>query len=126
MNDQDRTLIEETIHEWGPELQLAIIVEEMSELTKECCKLLRIMGTSSSISGIPKMVIQSRMEGVVDEMADVEISLMILEVISDQLLGEDRIAGAVKERKRFKMERLEQRLKIYRLNNKYRDQIKKQ
>lgn len=82
-------ILKKAIQEYGAFAQLDMIIEEMSELTKEICKNKRGKDNRSAI---------------VEEMADVYIMLKQLEIIFS--IDEDEINEAID----FKVDRLKERL----------------
>ena len=83
----DRELVlQNAIYIYGEESQMRMMIEEMSELTKELCKLFRGEGNTGHI---------------LEEMADVQIML-------DQMR---MIFGDTSEQEKAKVERLKGRLK---------------
>lgn len=88
MDEREKEVLTAAVLIYGPEAQQKMVLEEMSELQKEICKLWRGKDTTLSIA---------------EEVADVEIMLDQLKL----MLG---ISGKVQEFRRVKMLRLEQRL----------------
>ena len=88
MDEREKEVLTAAVRIYGPESQLKMVLEEMSELQKEICKLWRGKDTTLSLA---------------EEVADVEIMLDQLKL----MLG---IGGKVQEFRRVKMLRLEQRL----------------
>ena len=88
MPTPDKELYEKAIEKWGNDLQEIIMIEEMSELTKQICKCLR---GNSSIENLDK---------ITEEMADVEIMLEQMKIVYK---NEDH----VREEKKKKLDRLE-------------------
>lgn len=82
------SVYQRAIAKWGEDAQMKMVLEEMSELQKEICKLWRGKDNKDAIA---------------DEVADVEIMLGQLKVMLD--IGRD-----VEEHKRTKLLRLQQRL----------------
>lgn len=81
-----KAVLRKAIDTYGEESQAKMMIEEMSELTKELCKLFRGEGDTGHI---------------LEEMADVQIML-------DQMR---MIFGDTSEQEKAKVERLERRLK---------------
>ena len=81
---QENKIYHDAIEFFGDESQKIMVVEEMSELTKELCKELRGRGD---------------IEHLADELADVEIMLSQIKIIYD-------IHKTVDEHKDFKLNRL--------------------
>lgn len=79
-------ILRKAIDTYGKDSQAKMMIEEMSELTKELCKLFRGEGDTGHI---------------LEEMADVQIML-------DQMR---MIFGDTSEQEKVKLERLERRLK---------------
>ena len=77
-------IYDDAIDYFGDESQKIMVIEEMSELTKELCKELRGRGD---------------VEHIADELADVEITLAQIKKIYN-------IAQTVEEHKDFKLNRL--------------------
>ena len=88
MTTPDKELYEKAIEKWGNDLQEIVMIEEMSELTKQICKRLR---GNSSIENLDK---------ITEEMADVEIMLEQMKIVYK---NEDH----VREAKKMKLDRLE-------------------
>lgn len=88
MDEREKEVLTAAVRIYGPEAQQKMVLEEMSELQKEICKLWRGKDTILSIA---------------EEVADVEIMLDQLKL----MLG---INGKVQEFRQQKMLRLEQRL----------------
>lgn len=82
--EQEQKIYEEAIEFFGEASQKIMVIEEMSELTKELCKELRNRGN---------------VEQIADELADVEITLAQIKMIYD-------IQQKVEEHKDFKLNRL--------------------
>ena len=81
---QELKIYNEAIDFFGVESQKIMVIEEMSELTKELCKELRNRGDVAHIA---------------EELADVEITLAQLKMIYN-------IHQAVEEQKDYKLNRL--------------------
>lgn len=81
--EQERKIYDEAIEFFGVTSQKIMVIEEMSELTKELCKELRNRGN---------------VEQIADELADVEITLAQIKIIYD-------IHQKVEEHKNFKLNR---------------------
>ena len=81
--EQENKIYNDAIEFFGVTSQKIMVVEEMSELTKELCKELRNRGDISHIA---------------EELADVEITLAQLKIIYN-------IHQAVEEQKDFKLKR---------------------
>ncbi len=81
--EQERKIYDEAIEFFGVTSQKIMVIEEMSELTKELCKELRNRGN---------------VEQIADELADVEITLAQIKIIYD-------IHQKVEEHKDFKLNR---------------------
>lgn len=82
--EEENKIYREAIEFFGVTSQKIMVIEEMSELTKELCKELRDRGD---------------IEHIADELADVEITLAQLKSIYD-------IHDMVEEHKDFKLRRL--------------------
>lgn len=82
--EQEQKIYNEAIDFFGATSQKIMVIEEMSELTKELCKELRDRGN---------------VEQIADELADVEITLAQIKMIYD-------IHQKVEEHKDFKLRRL--------------------
>jgi len=82
--EQELKIYNEAIDFFGVESQKIMVIEEMSELTKELCKELRNRGDVAHIA---------------EELADVEITLAQLKMIYN-------IHQAVEEQKDYKLNRL--------------------
>jgi len=81
--EQENKIYNEAIEFFGNTSQKVMVIEEMSELTKELCKDLRDRG---------------HVENIADELADVEITLAQLKIIY-------QIHDLVEEHKDFKLHR---------------------
>ncbi|MBQ4399988.1 MAG: hypothetical protein II830_01690 [Alphaproteobacteria bacterium] len=81
--EQEQKIYDEAIDFFGVTSQKIMVIEEMSELTKELCKELRNRGN---------------VEQIADELADVEITLAQIKMIYD-------IHQKVEEHKDFKLRR---------------------
>ncbi|MBR1903662.1 MAG: hypothetical protein IJ824_00590 [Alphaproteobacteria bacterium] len=81
--DQEYKIYEEAIEFFGNTSQKIMVIEEMSELTKELCKELRDRGN---------------IENIADELADVEITLAQLKMIYN-------IHDLVEQHRDFKLHR---------------------
>lgn len=81
--EQERKIYDDAIEFFGTTSQKIMVIEEMSELTKELCKELRNRGN---------------VEQIADELADVEITLAQIKIIYD-------IHQKVEEHKDFKLNR---------------------
>jgi len=77
---------------WGPELQIMVLFEEMAELQKELCKVVR--GNTDSVSNI---------DSIAEEIADVEILLTQMKLLFEVFIK-------VEEWKKVKLRRLAERL----------------
>lgn len=77
---------------WGEEAQMLMVIEEMSELTKEILKNINRK--------------KNNVDAIIEETADVEIML-------EQLKANYDIAGKVEEYKQNKLKLIEQRLNDY-------------
>ena len=77
---------------WGEEAQMLMVIEEMSELTKEILKNINRK--------------KNNVDAIIDETADVEIML-------EQLKANYDIAERVEEYKQNKLKLIEQRLNDY-------------
>ena len=82
--NQENKVYQDAIDLFGITSQKIMVIEEMSELTKELCKELRDRGN---------------VENIADELADVEITLAQIKQIYN-------IHNMVEEHKNFKLERL--------------------
>lgn len=85
-----KQLYENAIKKWGVSLQLIMIIEEMSELTKEIVKVLRGKTDSEKLS---------------EEMADVEIMLEQIRVMFDN-------SRTIEKYKNKKLRRLSKLVKV--------------
>ena len=83
-----KAVYEVALEQWGSQAQTMMAVEEMSELTKEICKLFRNQGDKDALA---------------DEIADVTITL-------EQLRMMYGLNDKVCERMDYKIRRLEERL----------------
>ncbi len=87
--EQELKIYKDAIDFFGDLSQKVMVIEEMSELTKELCKELRDRGN---------------VEYIADELADVEITLAQIKMIYN-------IEEMVKEHKEFKLNRFASRMK---------------
>lgn len=85
MKTNEEKIYDEAIEFFGVTSQKIMVIEEMSELTKELCKELRNRGD---------------IEHIADELADVEITLAQIKKIYN-------IHQMVEEHKEYKLQRLE-------------------
>ena len=81
--EQENKIYQDAIEFFGNTSQKIMVIEEMSELTKELCKELRDRGN---------------VENIADELADVEITLAQLKIIYN-------INNLVEKHKDFKLHR---------------------
>ena len=87
--EEENKIYQEAIEFFGDTSQKIMVIEEMSELTKELCKELRERGN---------------IENIADELADVEITLAQIKQIYN-------IHKSVEEHKDFKLRRFAGRMK---------------
>lgn len=85
----DNVICQAALETFGKELQVTMAIEEMSELTKELCKNSRGQEDTTHIA---------------EEIADVEIMLQQMVMLFD-------CAGHVETFRRYKLERLAERIK---------------
>lgn len=87
---QEKSVLDIAIEKYGKEAQTVVAIEELSELQKELCKKLRVENRSN--------------EGIVEELADVEIMLeQVRKMYNVKEIDVQKI-------KRYKLARLEWRL----------------
>lgn len=86
--EERKATYKEALRKWGVDAQVMMAVEEMSELTKEICKIFRGKGT---------------LDNLADEIADVLITLEQLKLIYD-------LGDIVDEHMAAKIHRLQDRL----------------
>lgn len=100
MTTEERyALYQRAVELWGQEGQENMAIEEMSELTKELCKLKRVRGIGQPLRNpIP----QTTIDNIIEEIADVEITVEQLKYF----FGPEK----VEEMKKKKLERLQGRL----------------
>lgn len=84
----DKEIIRSALRCWGPQHQVVVAIEEMSELQKELCKLQRG---------------KVNMNHIAEEIADVEIMLA-------QLKEAFNLYHSVEGQRYFKLQRLEMRI----------------
>lgn len=72
----DKAILKRAIDKWGPELQIIVAIEELSELQKELTKHLR--GKKNK-------------EAIIEEIVDVEIMIEQLKIIFE--IMDERLAG---------------------------------
>lgn len=89
MTRHDNEICRAALEAFGAEAQMVMAIEEMSELTKEICK--RRRG-------------RDNVEAIAEEVADVEIMLQQMVILFD-------CAGQVETFRRYKLERLAERIK---------------
>lgn len=87
---QEQKIYDDAIDFFGVTSQKIMVIEEMSELTKELCKELRDRGN---------------VEQIADELADVEITLAQLKMIYN-------IHDKVEEHKDFKLKRFAHNMEV--------------
>jgi NTP pyrophosphatase (non-canonical NTP hydrolase) len=92
--EEEEKIYQEAIELFGVTSQKIMVIEEMSELTKELCKELRDRGN---------------IENIADELADVEITLAQIKNIYG-------ISENVKKHKDFKLKRFASRMAELKLN----------
>lgn len=92
MRDDLERISYECIKKWGPELQLLIVIEELSELIKAIIKKERAIGS---------------VDDVIKEIADVEIMLIQLKTVYG--ISDISVEDAIKA----KIERLQRYMKEY-------------
>ena len=63
----------QALHEWGLRLQLIVSIEELSELQKEICKLIRLKDIDETLTW--EYWNGEDLEHLVEEIADVELML---------------------------------------------------
>lgn len=85
---REHSILKQAIEFYGPDMQLNVCIEELSELIKELCKYKRGQGNERNIA---------------EEMADVKIILNELAIIFDNL-------PAVHEFAEIKLNRLKERI----------------
>lgn len=93
--EQELQIYKDAIDFFGNTSQKIMVIEEMSELTKELCKELRNRGNT---------------ENIADELADVEITLAQIKMIYN-------IDKIVEEHKDYKLRRFSSRMKELKANN---------
>ncbi len=91
MTDHEKRVYDTAIEFYGRQHQMTVALEELSELQKEICKMLRGMGNTKHLA---------------EEMADVEVILDQLKIMFSNEL-------AIKEWKQMKVNRLEGNLQIF-------------
>lgn len=89
MTRHDNEICRAALEAFGAEAQMVMAIEEMSELTKELCKHRRG---------------RDNVEAIAEEIADVEIMLQQMVILFD-------CAGQVETFRRYKLERLAERIK---------------
>ncbi len=92
--EEEEKIYQEAIELFGVTSQKIMVIEEMSELTKELCKELRDRGN---------------IENIADELADVEITLAQIKNIYG-------ISENVEKHKDFKLKRFASRMSELKLN----------
>ncbi len=92
--EQENKIYNDAIEFFGETSQKIMVIEEMSELTKELCKELRDRGN---------------IEDIADELADVEITLAQIKTIYN-------IHKMVEEHKDFKLRRFASRMEELKTN----------
>ena len=91
MNEKELAILRRAIQQFGNEAQMIVAIEELSEVTKEICKVFRGKGNKSAIA---------------EELADAQIMLTQLVMIFD--CGEETVDWITR-----KLSRLEDRIKGY-------------
>ena len=92
------------IETFGYDLQIAVAIEEMAELTKELCKAQRV--TFAGRGGLGDGLIDNYDE-IAEEIADVQI-------VTEELTLLFGIQAEVQEARKRKLERLETRIEVAR------------
>jgi len=93
---KNKEIFQKALDRWGDVAQIDMAIEECSELIFSIQKLKRNYSNNKDKN-------KQLIENVCDEIADVEIMMKELELIFDK--------EYIKERKKYKMNRLEKRLK---------------
>lgn len=103
-----KNIFKEAIIKYGFKPQILMLVEECSELSFSCCKLLREMNKNERIFGfeIAPIELKTECRNVIEEIADVEIMIEQMKLIFYPYIEELVII------KREKLERLATRLEI--------------
>ena len=92
MDKEFRNFCEKAIAEWGEDSQLRMCIEEMSELTKELCKYMRLV-RDEGVDDAHEKLKQTKLN-IIEETADV---LNCAEQIA-LMFGEDEVNKVRKER----------------------------
>jgi len=101
MTENEKLVFESALDTYGEEAQEKMLLEEMSELQKEICKMWRGKGNYADLA---------------DEIADVEIML-------DQMKLRFHNGELVKERRDFKVARLSTRLAFHGILTEYGGEV---
>lgn len=94
-SEREASILERAINEYGWELQMVVAIEEMSELQKALCKVLRLHGSANHDER------KKACDSILEEMADVSIMLNQLALVF----------GDCTEWEIAKLERLDNRLR---------------
>lgn len=104
MDKEIEEFCKRAVEEWGEESQLRMCIEEMSELTKEICKYIRIMH-SDDFENLKEKWEQTR-NNIIEETADVLICAGQLAL----MYGEDKV-------KKVEYEKVKRASKLFKNNN---------
>jgi len=88
--DELEGLFQQCLDTWGPEIQIIMLIEELSELQKELCKWFRDPGNNR--------------EGIAEELADVALMM-------GQVRYQMKLTEVFDKYVKLKVERLRERLK---------------
>lgn len=88
------------IKTFGVDLQLAVAIEEMAELTKELCKAQRTIFAARTGLGVGRI---DNLDEIAEEIADVQIVL-------DEMMWAFGVAAEVQNARKRKLARLEMRI----------------
>ena len=92
MDKKFKEFCDKALEKWGEDSQLRMCIEEMSELTKELCKYMRLL-RSEGIDDVENKLLQTK-KNIIEETADV---LNCVEQMA-LIFGEDEVAKVRKEK----------------------------
>lgn len=92
MDKEFREFCDKALEKWGEDSQLRMCVEEMSELTKELCKYMRLI-RSEGIDDVEEKLLKTK-QNIIEETADV---LNCVEQMA-LIFGEEEVAKIRKEK----------------------------
>lgn len=108
--EEQQEIIETGIKVYGKTLQLIIAMEELTELSQEVCKMIRMLETQPE--GYDSYLAAERLLGVVDELADASVAIMIVKTVTQTIYDDMDIDFRIHKRIDQKLHRLMDRLEI--------------